>query len=77
MAENDHRQANSIFVIRFYRSYQNTGPTWRGRIEHVQSGKWLYFYHPGDMLRFIQGFDILMEGADRGKKGDEQAVNKG
>jgi hypothetical protein len=67
MAESYHRQANSIFVIHFYRSYQNRGPTWRGRIEHVQSGKWSYFYHPRDMLRFVQGFDILMETTDEGE----------
>lgn len=76
MAESYHRQANSIFVIHFYRSYQNRGPTWRGRIEHVQSGKWLYFNHPGDMLRFIQDFDILMEGTDGGED-DQLLVHRG
>lgn len=64
MVETNNSQPNSIFVIRFYRSYQDKGPYWRGRIEHVQSSKWLYVIHLEDMLNFIRSFDIDLEWGD-------------
>jgi hypothetical protein len=51
----------STFIVRFCRSCQNNGLCWRGRIEHVQSGRWLSFFRPADMLTFIRSFDIVLE----------------
>jgi hypothetical protein len=45
------------FVIRIWDEAvdrRNEGSTWRGFIEHVGSGKRLYFHDPTAILRFIQ-----------------------
>jgi hypothetical protein len=57
-------QVNSTFVIRFYRSCQESALCWWGRIEHVQSGKRLSFFDPADMLKFIHCFNIDLEGRE-------------
>ena len=61
MIEPDAAQLKNTFVIRFCRSYRDREPCWRGRIEHVQSGKCLSFYDPSDMLEFIYSFIIDLE----------------
>lgn len=61
MVDENNTQANSIFVIRFYRFFMDTEPYWWGRIEHVQSSKERNFTHLEDMLSFIRSFDIVIE----------------
>lgn len=61
MTEPDATQLKNTFVIRFCRSCRERGPCWRGRIEHVQSGKYLSFFNPADMLEFIYSFNIDLE----------------
>lgn len=44
------------FVIRVWqepREIEGTGPEWRGRIEHVQSGERVYFRTLDRMVEFI------------------------
>ena len=47
------------FVVKLWlerREIAGARPEWRGRIDHVQSGKRVYFRDIAEIMRFIQGF---------------------
>ena len=46
--------STTTFVLRFWREWTGTESRWRGRIEHVQSGRRADFLHLDDMLDFLQ-----------------------
>jgi hypothetical protein len=48
----------STFVLRFWREWTGTEARWRGRIEHVQSGRRADFLAVEDLLGFFQPFGI-------------------
>ncbi len=55
-------QPQNTFVVRFWWEWRGTGagtgqmPGWRGRIEHVQSGKGMAFHEMQQMVTFITRF---------------------
>jgi hypothetical protein len=51
---------DSTFVVRFRREWTVTGPRWRGRIEHVQSGESVAFLNLDDMLVFLRRFGAIV-----------------
>ena len=57
----------STFVIRCWREYEGQSTLWRGRIEHVQSGKQRAFESLDQMVRFVQGY-IDMESEESCKR---------
>jgi len=59
MAEESPRPPNSTFVVRFWREWSATGPRWRGRIEHVQSGKEATFLDLEGLLDFVRRFGVM------------------
>jgi hypothetical protein len=50
--------ATSTFVVRFWREWTGTESRWRGRIEHVQSGRRADFLCLDDMLGFLQQMGV-------------------
>jgi hypothetical protein len=50
------------FVVRIWRETGAEHPQWRGRIEHVQSGKQRAFLRLAEMLEFIESFATLGRG---------------
>ncbi len=64
MAEEPLRPPNSTFVVRFWQEWSDAGPRWRGRIEHVQSGKNTVFLDFQGMLGFMRRFGVMTR--DRG-----------
>ena len=47
------------FVVKLWlerREIEGSQPEWRGRIDHVRSGKRLYFQDKSAIALFIQGF---------------------
>ena len=51
----------STFVVRFWQEWSAAGPRWRGRIEHIPSGKSAAFLHQEVMWQFIQSFGITAD----------------
>jgi hypothetical protein len=51
--------AMSTFVLRFWQEWSAGGPRWRGRIEHIPSGKSAAFLHEEVMWAFIRSFGIV------------------
>ena len=51
----------ATFVVRFWRETTAGEACWRGRIEHVQSGKSVAFLGIEAMLGFLRRFGITME----------------
>ncbi len=51
----------TVFVVRFWREWSGTEARWRGRIEHVQSGRQANFLAIEGLLRFFQRFGICSE----------------
>ncbi|NIN69148.1 MAG: hypothetical protein GTO63_31560 [Anaerolineae bacterium] len=52
----------STFVVRFWREWSVTGPRWRGRIDHVQSGENAAFLELDGMLGFLGRFGVIADG---------------
>jgi hypothetical protein len=57
----------STFVVRFWQEWSAAGPRWRGRIEHVPSGKSAAFLHQEVMWEFIQGFGIVVDDTNQSR----------
>ena len=53
--------ATSTFVIRFLQEWSPVKPRWRGRIEHIPSGKSAAFLDQEVMWEFIQSFGIIVD----------------
>jgi predicted ester cyclase len=51
----------TTFVLRFRREWTGAETRWRGRIEHVQSGRRTDFLGVDDLLGFLEGFGIHKE----------------
>jgi uncharacterized lipoprotein YajG len=50
----------STFVIRFWQEWSAAGSRWRGRIEHIPSGRSTAFLYEEVMWQFIQSFGIMV-----------------
>jgi len=61
MAEPSGVPPASTFVIRFWREWSAAGSRWRGRIEHVQSGKSATSLDLQGILDFIQSHGIMVD----------------
>jgi hypothetical protein len=48
----------ATFVVRFWREWTGHGSRWRGRIEHVQSGRRADFLEIKVMIGFLERFGI-------------------
>jgi hypothetical protein len=70
MAEPAQTSPASTFVLRFWREWSTTAGRWRGRIEHVQSGRRADFVDLIDMLEFVQGLGIMAQ--NRGPSSDTE-----
>ena len=64
MAEPSGVPPASTFVIRFWREWSAAGSRWRGRIEHVQSGKSVTCLDLQGILGFIQRHGIMVDRSD-------------
>jgi hypothetical protein len=53
--------ATATFVVRFWRETAADEERWRGRIEHVQSGKSAAFLDFESMLSFLKDFGIELK----------------
>ncbi len=60
----------ATFVVRFWREWTGHEPGWRGRIEHVQSGRRADFLEAKAMISFLERFGIKV-GADAPDREDE------
>ena len=49
----------STFILRFWQEWVASGLRWRGRIEHVQSGKNTAFLTLDEMLIFLHRFGVM------------------
>ena len=61
------RTTEITFVVRFWHEWSGAGSRWRGRVEHVQSGRQASFLEIGDLLGFFQRFGIGGEGPPAGR----------
>jgi hypothetical protein len=59
--ESGSSTATSTFILRFYREWAGGAPRWRGRIEHLESGKSTAFLDMDKMVSFVRGFGIMVE----------------
>jgi hypothetical protein len=50
--------ATATFVVRFWREWSGAETRWRGRIEHVQSGRRADFLEVEGLLGFLGCFGI-------------------
>jgi hypothetical protein len=46
------------FVVRFWQEWSGAESRWRGRIEHVESGRHANFLEFEDLLAFLRRFSI-------------------
>jgi hypothetical protein len=53
--------ASTTFVVRFWREWTGAESRWRGRIEHVQSGRRHDFLGVEGLLGFLERFGIGAE----------------
>ena len=46
----------AVFIVRLWWEFDETGRarTWRGSVEHVQSGRRKYFQRYDDLIAFVQ-----------------------
>jgi len=61
----------STFVVRFWREWSAAGSRWRGRIEHVQSGKSAAFLDLSGILDFVRRFGAMADDERRPAGEDE------
>jgi len=62
MAHSTSVAPNSTFVVRFWQTWTDAGPCWRGRIEHVQSGEYTTFVDLKEMVAFMRSFGVMVNG---------------
>jgi hypothetical protein len=62
MAEPPSVPPTNTFVVRFWREGSPSRRRWRGRIEHVQSGRRADFVELEDISGFVQGFGVMADG---------------
>lgn len=55
------------FVVRFWHEWSGAGSRWRGRVEHVQSGRQTSFLEIEDLLGFFERFGIGGAGPPTGR----------
>jgi hypothetical protein len=53
--------STSAFVIRFWREWSATAGRWRGRIEHVQSGRHADFLNLDSVSLFIRDLGVMAD----------------
>jgi hypothetical protein len=53
----------STFVVRFWPDRSAGGLHWRGRIEHVQSHESTAFGKLEELIDFVQGFGVMVDGS--------------
>jgi hypothetical protein len=58
-------------VIRFWREWSAAGSRWRGRIEHVQSGKRADFVRLESILEFVRGLGVMAQDRMSPRPADE------
>jgi hypothetical protein len=68
--------AMTTFVVRFWQEWSAGGPRWRGRIEHIPSGKATAFLHEEVMWQFIQSFGITVDPSSEQRTENPTARNK-
>ena len=61
----------STFVIRFWHEWSATEGRWRGRIEHVQSGRTAEFVELERMNGFLQALGVMTDYPTTPWKADE------
>ena len=61
MAEPSLVPPASTFVIRFWREWSATAGRWRGRIEHVQSGRRADFVELESVLDFVRDQGVMAD----------------
>jgi hypothetical protein len=61
MAEPSGAPPSSTFVVRFWREWSVAHGRWRGRIEHVQSGRRADFVEPEAILTFVRALGVMAE----------------
>jgi hypothetical protein len=59
--------ATSTFVIRLLREWSPVGSRWRGRIEHIPSGKSAAFLDQEVMWAFVQSFGITVDDTNQSR----------
>ncbi len=62
--------ATTTLVVHFWRECSGTKSRWRGRVEHVQSGRQASFLEIGNLLGFFERFGIGGEGPPAGRSED-------
>ena len=62
MASPAETTAATVFVVRFWREWSGAETRWRGRIEHVQSGRRAEFLEVEGLLDFLERFGIEATG---------------
>lgn len=69
--------ATTTFIVRFWREWSGLQPRWRGRVEHVESGRHASFLEIGDLLGFFERFGIGSADPPAGRSEEpvEPAVN--
>jgi hypothetical protein len=69
-------ETTTTFVLRFRREWTGTESRWRGRIEHLQSGRHSDFLGVEGMLVFLERFGIGAgaDPASRETTGGEEAL---
>jgi hypothetical protein len=61
----------STFVVRFCCEWSIAMPRWRGRIEHVQSGRRADFVELQGILEFVRDLGVMAEDQVRLGKADQ------
>jgi hypothetical protein len=61
----------TTFVVRFWREWTGTELRWRGRVEHVDSGRQANFLEIDDLLGFFQRFGIGPAARAAGRSEDD------
>lgn len=69
--------ATSIFVVHFWREWSGAEPRWRGRVEHVESGRQANFLEIDDLLGFFQHFGIGAAARAAGRSEDDPCAEDG
>ena len=67
--------AVSTFVVRIWQEWSLSSPRWRGRIEHLQSGRTLAFQELEQALTFIRTAGVFA-GEQPGDPDDETSELK-
>jgi hypothetical protein len=65
--------AMSTFVVRFWQEWSVGRARWRGRIEHIPSGRSVAFLDEEVMWQFIQGFGIVVDDASQSETADRSS----